>query len=151
MLRYVLYACILCFFTYLGYFFSERYRKRGKFFHRFSEFHAAYLSEIKYLKRPLGELLNGLPPSDFSDFMRMQMQQKQQPVGYLKPDEKEFLREYLSLLGRTDAISQTEYFSSVTAKLKSFETRAVEEGKKYTDLYIKLGFLLGLTVIIFLA
>ena len=66
----------------------------------------------------------------------------------LKEEEKIFLYDYFQMLGKGDSISQKTYFSSVQQTLSKWKESSNQEGKKYEDLYIKLGFLCGLFVLI---
>ncbi|MBQ5927253.1 MAG: hypothetical protein IIX01_04960, partial [Clostridia bacterium] len=67
---------------------------------------------------------------------------------FLSQDEKRFVSDYLSMLGRGDSASQKAYFQSQKNFLNQYKTKSVEECKKYGDLYVKLGFLLGLAILV---
>ena len=58
------------------------------------------------------------------------------------------LRDYFSMLGRGDSNSQKAYFSSVKSALSDHKKKSAADCQRYGDLYLKLGFLLGLAILV---
>ena len=52
------------------------------------------------------------------------------------------------MIGKADSVAQKAYFSSQKDVLKGVEQDAINACKKYGELYIKMGFLLGLLILI---
>ena len=67
---------------------------------------------------------------------------------FLSAEDKALVDNYFSMLGKADSMAQKAYFSSVKDVLKKAEADAISESKKYGDLYVKMGFLLGLLILI---
>ena len=124
-----------------------------------NEFNERFLSEVAYYKRPIGEFIRkyaysgefSLLLEDF--FVNLKSGEEQngnflEEYLFLSQDEKRFVSDYLSMLGRGDSASQKAYFQSQKNFLNQYKTKSVEECKKYGDLYVKLGFLLGLAILV---
>ena len=58
------------------------------------------------------------------------------------------MENYFSNLGKGDAISQKNYFSSIKEKLKTTSGEWEVKANKIADLCVKLGFLCGLLILI---
>ena len=159
MIKFLLGITMVAFTTFCGYLLSKKYRKRMLFFQELQVFNERFLSEIAYARRPIkdfvskytfyGEFSNLLADffaciDDGAPFCGDDLQ----GYTFLKEDEKRFLEEYFRMLGRGDSASQNAYFSSVKATLSSYKNTAETDGKKYGDLYIKIGFLCGLLILI---
>ena len=161
-MKILLGVCIVCFTSYCGYFFAKKYRIRKQFFIQLYEFNEFYLNEISYFRRPLPEiikrktykgafleLLNG-----FFDLLnenttkKSAIYEKVAAYDFLTEDEKGAIGDYFSMLGAGDSASQKEYFNSVKSALGEYKNKSVADGEKYGGLFIKLGFLLGLTILI---
>ena len=52
------------------------------------------------------------------------------------------------MLGKGDSVAQKAYFSAVKEVLSKRKTQALDESKRYCDLYVKLGFLIGLFILV---
>lgn len=151
-MEYFLFVCIVLFLTYLGYYFSAKYRERKRFFQSWTSFHKTFLSEIQFTRRPIDEILeNFSDKGEFFQVLRNYLQtRKAEEVKILTSEENALLEEYCGYLGKTDAFGQNGYFSSVSAPLAEKTKKSEEEAKKYTDLFVKLGFLAGLVLVIIL-
>ena len=153
---------IVCFCGYCGRFLSKKYRKRKEFFGQFCLFNNRFLNEISYYRRPLSSFLEGsgyknefaaLLFAYFEDLRqnstkKSAMQACFSAYDFLKADEKKLIKDYFQMLGKGDSRSQKEYFSAVSATLTEIKKQTAAEAEKYGGLYVKLGVLLGLTVLI---
>lgn len=153
MITYILYICIVLFLTYIGYFMSGKYRIKKEFYKNWVRFHRVFLNEMEYVRRPLPELLERF--SAKGEFKRaLDTYGKEHELkgneAFLNKDENFFLKEYFSFLGRSDSAGQKEYFSSVGKRLEEDCLSAEKNAVKYTDLYVKLGFLCGIAIVILL-
>lgn len=156
MLKIVVGIAIVAFTSYCGFLLSKKYRRRKRFFADFDEFNERFLSEIAYLRRPLRQFAdNARYQSEFGDVLEAYFSSQEDGKPFeigdfslLKTDERQELLDYFSMLGRGDSASQKGYFTSVKNSLKARREQSDQEAKKYGELYIKLGFLLGLTVLI---
>ncbi len=153
MIVYILYICIVLFLTYLGYFLSGKYRSAKKFYVAWERFHKSFLAEAGYIRRPLGDVISkfkedGLFGSFLAEYEKKHVWEGR--IDFFGKEDNDFLREYFSFLGKSDYKAQKEYFDAVTAKLAERRQKSEKDAARYTDLYIKLGFLLGLAVVILL-
>ena len=68
--------------------------------------------------------------------------------NYLNSQDLDFLQKYLTQIGKSDKISQQKFIENIDEELNVRLSEAVELEKKYKNLYIKLGVLLGLIALI---
>lgn len=69
----------------------------------------------------------------------------------LKGDGGEALKNYMENLGGTDALSQVDYLTERKAVLKKYKEESFNDYKKYSSLYVKIFFLVGVMIAILLA
>jgi len=151
MLKIVISALIVAFTTYVGYFLSEKYRRRKNFMAQLSSFNERFLSELNYSRRPLKEFFGEY--SYKGDFLRILNDYssggiKSGNLSFLTADETNYVAAYFGMLGKGDAITQSGYFSAQKPLISEYKTHSEDEAKKYCSLYIKIGFLAGLAVVI---
>lgn len=149
---------ILTFTSAVGYFLATKYRQRKLFFNQLYEFNERFLREISYSKRPLKEFIESYSyKAEFADILSLYIDVLGDfdkifsifsEISFLNQEEKKILSDYFSLLGKGDSESQKSYFTSVKSTLDSYKSGAEKEYKKYADLYVKLGVLVGLAIII---
>lgn len=160
MIKFLVGISVVVFTTYCGRFFAKKYRLRKNFFQQAASFNVFFLEEISYSKRSFEELCARFRFSgEFQEVINLEIsrraQRKSSPIEldeftFLSTDERAFFREYFLAIGRGDTQSQKGYFSNAANSLESFKNQAVSDCNKYMDLYTKLGFLLGLALLIFL-
>ena len=155
MLKILLGCVIIAFFTFCGYFLSKKYRQRKVFFRQLYDFNQRFLNEIAYYRRPIQEFISMHSYQDEFDILLQTYLSSLKDYTFdltsytfLRTEEQSFLLDYFRMLGKGDSSSQKAYFSSVNDRLDKLKTTSEEEGKKYADLYIKLGFLCGLFILI---
>ena len=161
MLKLLIGICIVAFSTICGYIFASKYRKRKAFFTQFHEFNERFLSEVSYYRRPLCDFIANYPyTEEFSELLQeYYLAIKENALfdrdvldldqfSFLTEDEKVIINDYFLMLGRGDSASQKGYFSTMKNTLSKLQIQTMEEGKRYGDLYIKLGFLGGLLVLL---
>lgn len=159
-MKIVVGIAVVIFTTYCGWFLSRKYRRRKQFFSDMQEFNLSFLEEVGYSKRPFELFCTRKPyDSDFGTLLEEILSQRiehkttkatMDDYAFLSPDERAFVGEYFQAAGRSDSQSQKGYFSNAKIKLESLKTKGEYDGKKYTDLYTKLGFLAGLAIMIIL-
>ena len=69
----------------------------------------------------------------------------------LSGDDGQFLRDYINNLGKTDALSQVDYLIERKTLLKKYKDDSFDDYKKYSSLYVKIFFLIGVMVAVLLA
>ena len=90
--------------------------------------------------------------TDFYDSLKHYVNTKEFKFDkqYLLEEEKNELNRYFKTIGTSDKIGQLEYLSSMDITLKNKRIQTEENEKKYRMLYIKMGFLIGLIILIIL-
>ena len=161
MLKFLLGICVVAFSSFCGYIFAKKYKKRKDFFTQMSYFNEKFLNEVAYYKRPLSEFfhlhsrkdefgafskffLDGLGNSD----LRSNCQKYLNELACFSMDEIEFILGYFFSLGKEDSNAQAKYFTAIKSALVEYMGRAKEDYNRYGNLYVKLGFLCGLTILI---
>lgn len=158
LVKTVLCLTLLFFTSSVGYAFASKYRKRKQFFTQFNEFNQKFLQELAYCKRPLKEFLELYVYK--SDFLAL-LEEYRKKIGednffneyfslntFLTLEEEKFIIEYFKQLGKGDTDSQKSLFSNRAKELELMKNNAEKEHKKYAELYVKLGVLVGLAIII---
>ena len=165
MIKFMLGIAIICFTTFCGYFFAQKYRRRKDFFRQLCEFNERFLSEITYYRRPLPDFAASYEyKGDFHNLLTnyFQIAKEQQGIRlsfsqgmldnvgltFLRKEEKSIVEDYFLMLGKGDSASQKMYFTATKENLKKICAQSELDCKKYGDLYIKLGFLFGLLLLI---
>ena len=161
MLKILLGVAVVAFSTFCGYFFAKKYRKRKNFFIKMTTFNEKYLNEMGYYKRPLDEFAKHCSlQGEFGSFCLYFLQKlghkegvaecrsALDAMGCFSAEEREFIIEYFSALGKGDSITQTQYFSAIKAPLNEYMGRAKSDYGRYGKLYIQMGFLCGVAVLI---
>ena len=151
---------IVLFTTYYGMIFSRKYKIRKAFFEDLYSFHFSVLEALSFSKRPFEEFYAKQKyRNEFSEVLQDEYNRRQQrktlPLSldeytFLTIDEKGMIADYLCTIGSSDALSQKGYFSRAENTIQSLKNQSIDECKKYVDLYIKMGFLLGLALLIIL-
>ncbi len=161
MIKLLLGISVVAFTSFCGYVFARKYRQKQLFFRQFYTFNERFLSEITYYKRPLWEFVKKYTyKEEFNQLLRFffyGLEKKnlflkdildKQEFSFLNQEEKTIVADYFLMLGKGDSASQKNYFSSMREVLKKQQEEAESICKKYADLYIKIGFLLGLLILI---
>ena len=140
---------VLCLF--IGYICSGKYSLRKEFYYQFNEFNLKLKDEVSFYQRSIVKIVNEISvESDFYDCVKMFVLNKKFVFEreYLSAEEKEFLFKYLKKIGKSDKKTQIEYLQA-TGKIitEKYDKYSLEE-KRYKQLCIKLGFLIGLIAFI---
>lgn len=69
----------------------------------------------------------------------------------LEGEDGEMLYDYFSSLGMTDALSQIDYLNGKRAVLSKLKEESGADYKKYSSLYVKIFFLIGVLAAVLLA
>ena len=69
----------------------------------------------------------------------------------LKGADGEFLKNYAENLGATDAFSQIDYLSERKEYIKRLKDESSADYKKYSSLYLKIFFMLGILIAVLIA
>ena len=144
-------GAVIAFCIFLGYLAAGKYRSRKKFFTQFHSLNERYLTELGYMRRTLDDFF-----AEFSyegDFEKASAQfRKERKISYayayLTEDEKKFVQNYFSMMGKGDSHAQNGYFNAQKSALEGKKSASEREAKERGDLYLKLGLLAGLALVI---
>lgn len=160
MAKLIVGIALVVFCGFCGYLLTKKYRVRKDYYKQYYAFNRDFLNEIAFSRRPietwlekkqfsgefettLGGFLSALRNGDTA-------LESFEPPEFLSEDEKLFVREYFSSLGRGDSEGQKGYFSAAEKTLGARKEAAEKDCARYCDLYVKMGVLLGLTLLILL-
>ena len=68
--------------------------------------------------------------------------------SYINKDEIEYFYNYLKILGTGDKDSQIDFLDKIDINIIEKQKQSIIDENKYKQLYIKLGFLIGLIIFI---
>lgn len=127
--------------TSIGTFLSANKKKRMLVFAELYEFNEQLILNLKFLRSSIDKvaspfkyvpkILNGECP--------------------LAGEDGELIRDYTENLGMTDALSQVDYLSERKTLLKKYKEESFADYKKYSSLYVKIFFLIGVMIAVLLA
>lgn len=156
MIKLLLCAALVALCSGVGYLLAGKYKQRKKFFYELDFFNARMINEVSYTKMPLSAVIEKYPFS--GDFGKLLEEKKKNgsvtgdfEIAYLSGDEKNFVRDYFLMVGRSDSGSQREYLNSARAETEKLRAESEKEYKRRFNLYVRLGFLFGLILAVLLA
>lgn len=152
---------IITFGGFCGYLFTKKYRRRKLFFMQFYTFNERFLNEISYYRRPLSQFLTQYSyKGEYATLLETYFENINEPekfqrilfekdaLDFLKQEEKNFVFDYFTALGKGDSHSQKNCYNAQKERLILLRNEAENTCRKYGDLYIKLGILCGLLLLI---
>ncbi len=110
-------------------------------FRELYEFNEELLLNLKFTREPLDKVA--------SKYKFVHAALKGQKL--LDGEAGEVISDYFNSLGTTDAISQIDYLNERKAVLLKMRDESGEEYKKYSSLYVKIFFMLGVLMAVLLA
>lgn len=137
----------------IGYFLSEKYTKRRKFFCSFNDFNNNLRSQVGFEKNSLLKIINDKKTlkDDYYILMSQRINnQNEINLNYLKNDETRYIDFYFNQITTSDDQTLKKYMAENTEKIIKMYDLSVQEEKKYRSLYIKMAFLVGLIALIIL-
>ncbi len=144
-------ALILC--TLIGYILAQKFDKRYKFYSNFESFNKQVKNEVYFSQKTLIGILGCLDlEEDFNKIAFEHFNSKKIAFNYryLTKEDEKFLLSYFNALGDSDRETQINFINLNQNEISDRVKNCLEERKKYYQLYIKLGFLIGLIAFIVL-
>ena len=127
--------------TSIGPFLSANKKKRMLVFSELYEFNEQLILTLKFSRSSMDKIAS---PFNFVP----QILNGECP---LSGDDAEFIRDYTLNLGKTDALSQVDYLTERKTVLKKYKEESFADYKKYSSLYVKIFFLIGVLIAVLLA
>ena len=127
--------------TSIGVFLSANKKKRMQVFAELYEFNEQLILNLKFLRSSIDKVAS--PFKFIPDILNGDIP--------LLGDDGEFIRNYTENLGMTDALSQVDYLSERKTLLKKYKEESFSDYRKYSSLYVKIFFLIGVVIAVLLA
>lgn len=127
--------------TSLGIFLSANKKKRMSVFSELYEFNEQLILTMKFSRLSMDKIAE---PFKF-------MPRILNGESVLGGQDGKFIGDYLENLGKTDALTQIDYLSERKSVLKKYKEESLSDYKKYSSLYVKIFFLIGVMAAVLLA
>lgn len=127
--------------TLIGPFLSANKKKRMQIFAELYEFNEQLILTLKFTRASMERIAE--PFKFVPDIL--------EGKELLSGDEGQFLKDYVQNLGKTDALSQVDYLNERKLVLKKYKDESFADYKKYSSLYLKIFFLIGVMIAVLLA
>ena len=127
--------------TTLGVFLSANKKKRALVFSELCEFNEQLIMNLKFNKSPLYDVAQ--------NFKYMPVALKGGKV--LDGKDGEVVSDYFVNLGKSDAMSQIDYLNGRKEMLAKYRDESQLNYKKYSSLYVKIFFMLGVLMAVLMA
>lgn len=127
--------------TTLGVFFSAGKKKKMQVFSELCEFNDRLIMNLKFDKNPLDKVAQSY---------------KYIPVALnggkvLDGKDGEVISDYFVNLGKSDAMSQIDYLNGKKAQLAKYRDESENNYKRYSSLYVKIFFMIGVLMAVLMA
>ena len=127
--------------TTLGVFLSANKKKKALVFSELCEFNEQLIMNLKFNKSPLYDVAQ--------KFKYMPVALKGGKV--LDGKDGEVVSDYFVNLGKSDAMSQIDYLNGRKEMLAKYRDESQSNYKKYSSLYVKIFFMLGVLMAVLMA
>lgn len=127
--------------TSLGILLSANKKKRKQVFAELYEFNEQLILTLKYSRSSLDKIAE--PYVYMTDILNGKT--------VLSGTDAEVIRDYTENLGKTDALSQVDYLNERKSILKKYKEESAADYKRYSSLYVKIFFMVGVMVAVLLA
>ena len=132
MIKLFLSVLLVALCSAFGWILTRRYKQRKDFFYALDLFNARFINEVSYTKLPLAAFFDKYPFS--GDFGKLLEEKKNSgfvsdtfDVPYLTQDEKNFVRDYFMMIGRSDSASQKDYLQSARTETERLVNAGFKE------------------------
>ncbi len=127
--------------TSIGVFLSANKKKRMQVFSELYEFNEQLILTLKFSRSSMNTI--AAPFKFVSKILNGE--------SVLKGADDTVVKDYVQNLGKTDALSQVDYLSERKQTLKKYKEESYTDYKKYSSLYVKIFFLVGVMAAVLLA
>lgn len=125
----------------MGVLLSAKKKKRMNVFSELYEFNEQLILNLKFSRAPLDKVAGNFK-------LMPEMLRGSIP---LEGKDGQFICDYLFNLGKTDALSQVDYLNGRREWLARYRDESRTEYRKYSSLYIKIFFMIGVLMAVLLA
>ena len=141
MIKILILLAVVALSTTIGVFLSANKKKRMQIYSELYEFNEQLILTLKFSRQTIDKIAEPFKfvPKILSG------------ESVLKGADADVVREYTENLGKTDALSQVDYLTEKKAVLKKYKDESLSDYKRYSSLYIKIFFMLGVMMAVLLA
>ena len=140
---------IVFIFTYFGYILGKKYTYKRKFFQDFYNFNVQYKQEVSFAHTTLNKIIDENSDNIFILKLKVYIQNKNDDdLRTFTEDEINLFNNYCINVIRGDSATLLSFLKSQDDLLKDKLSMSIKNEKKYKNLYLKIGFLIGLTILI---
>ena len=141
MIKILILLAVIVLTTSIGPLLAANKKKRMQIFSELYEFNERLILTLKFTRASMEKIAEPFKfVSDILDGKEL-----------LSGDDGQFLSDYINNLGKTDALSQVDYLNERKSLLKKYKDDSFTDYKKYSSLYVKIFFLIGVMVAVLLA
>lgn len=141
MIKILILLAVVGLTTSIGIILSANKKERMMIFSELYEFNEQLLLNMKYSRQTLDKIAK-----NFKFVPDILLGKK-----LLDGSDAKFISDYVSSLGKSDALSQIDYLNERKAMISKLKDESAAEYKKYSSLYVKIFFLIGVLAAILLA
>ena len=141
MIKILILLAIIVLTTFAGVLLSAEKKKRATVYSQLYEYNELLLLNLRFGREDMKKLA--------AKFCYVKDALEGKPV--LKGADGEFIVNYCSNLGSTDASSQIEYLSERKAYIKKHKEESFSDYKKCSSLYVRIFLMLGVLIAVLLA
>lgn len=134
-------CCVIAASTAIGVLLAEDKKRRACVFRELYEFNGRMLLNLKYKKLRISQITGE------GKYIPKIVSGKRVLGG----DDGQFISDYFSGFGVSDAQSQIDYLNERTSLLKKKMDESFADYKKYSALYIKIALMTGILIAVLLA
>ena len=151
----VLYATLVFACVWFGVAYSKKLHARYSIFHDLYQFLKVYEDNLSFRQDNLKDLVSRFIEDNKSDLSNiintiLIQGQAEQKNDYLTTKELVFIQDVLSSLGRSDKDTELQQVRHLQFMVNSRVQTAKATKEKYSTLSIKIGFLIGLLLVVLL-
>ena len=139
--------------SYVGYSMGKTFGRRERFYRELIMLCNMLVSNIRFNKNKLYIIIENYCKSCSADmrlYLENYLNNNIENISFLSPYDNEIIREFFLGLGGFDCSGEIGYIDNYKVGFEECYNNSVEENKKYGVLYTKLGFMVGLIVVILL-
>ena len=152
-MKAILLILMFCGVTYVGYSMGNTFGRRERFYRELIMLCNMLVSNIRFNKNKLSIIIENYCKTCSAD-MRLYLEDYLANnignISFLSSYDNERIREFFLGLGVFDSSGEIGYIENYKVGFEECYNNCVEENKKYGVLYTKLGFMIGLIVVILL-
>ena len=141
---------IIC--TYIGYIKSIKYYFKRTFYDDFVRFNDKLKQEVAFKQGTIKNLLDSEKlETDFYKGLKNFFSQNEGfsfDINYLNECEIKRYKDYISKIGASDKALQMEFLQNVNEDITKIQKQCILDEERYKKLYVKLGFFVGLILLI---